>query len=369
MWPNMWLFSRSSNTEPARCGLRVFFMLLVLLAGCASPPPPKAPQIDPPLEDQSAASDYDLATVSTALRNADDLDAQGNRIAAAYLVESARAKLPQGATRENLYLDVILASIWGRQGEGRDAEKANDYLQRVQAAAIGDARLRGDAGLAQTAVHLGAPNLQAAQASAQLALSGFAQAKAWVVYAGACRQLTGGFLDGGDAATALKIARQGARVCDQLKLPLLQLKAWVDVADLEAATDPQAADAAFLRAYSAAYRHGKTGWLSIVVASAVGAFHARGHHALAAKWGDRCRDDQTGELPRLEESGLQAPDYATLLGQYGLSLAAARPGDSRKLALLEAAKAALEAVETPGPEIKALHKEVEGALLQSGSGK
>lgn len=359
-------------TEPARCGLRVFFILLACfaaLAGCVSPPPPKAPRIEPPLADESPATDYDIGAVDAALRNADDLDAQGNRVAAAYLVESARAKLAAGAAREGHYLDIILASIWGRQGEGRDAAKANQYLARVQSAAAGDARLRGDAGLAQTAVHLGTPDLPAARASAQMALAGFAQARAWGRYAGACRQLTGGFLDAGDAATALKIARQGAQVADRMKVPLVQLKAWLDVGDIEAENSPDAADAAYLRAYSAGYRHGKKGWLHIVVASAVGAFHSRGQHLLAARWGDRCRDDQTGQWPRLSESGLQAPDYAILLGQYALSLAAARPADSRKRESLEAASEALASVPDPGPEIKALAQEVASALLQSGSGK
>lgn len=363
--------SNVTFTGPAAGRLRaVSVLLLVLLAGCAATPEPApAPQPKPlPLVDRTHETEYRLESVAEKLTSADRFDAQGQREAAAAILATAREVLPADHSREKWYMDVLLAAVWGRGGDGRDSEKAETLLKSVLQSASSDARLSGDARLAQVAVCLGAEDLSGARAAGNAAEEEFTRAQAWARLADARRELAAGYMDYDLVADAVAVSRRGAELAEKLQDQARVLRAWLDVGSYTPADQAVAIDEAFTHAYYAAYRVGRASWRNAVIATAVDRFFRAGHNELAARWGDRLRDDD-GLWPNPKAAGLQAGAHAMLSAQYALALHAARPNDSRVAESLKTAEKALSATGGDDPELTELAAKVGAALLQIRSGK
>lgn len=364
-------FLHASITEPALGGLRVVSMLiLVLLAGCATTaePKPEPPPKDVALVDRTADTEYRLDAVAEKLTSANRFDAQGQRQAAAAILATARDLLPADHNRERAYLDVLLAAVWGRGGEGRDAEKAEGLLRQVAQASVNDWRLIGDAALAEVAIRLGADDLPGAVRAGEAAEGAFALAEAWSRLADARRELAAGYMDYELQTAAVSVSRRGAELAEKLQDDARILRAWLDVGSYTDAGQPAAIDDAFLQAYYAAYRVGRASWRNAVIATAVEKLHQGQHHELAARWGDRLRDAD-GFWPNAKSAGLQWQTHAALSAQYALSLFGARPKDSRVPEALKAAEKYLAGLDPADEALAELAGQVRAALLQIRAGK
>jgi hypothetical protein len=126
---------------------RLSLLAFALLAACSSTPKPEAQ----PLVDATADTDYRLETVSARLRSAETYEAEGNRALAIAVLEAAQGLLPPGHEREFTYIEVAKATVWAREGEGRDARMARDLMVRAasEAQRKSDYRLLGDIALAE----------------------------------------------------------------------------------------------------------------------------------------------------------------------------------------------------------------------------
>lgn len=362
--------SHALITEPALGGLRVVSIwILALMAGCAAPADTKPDQ--PPkavaLVDRTAETEYRLDAVAEKLTIANRLDAQGQREASAAILSTAREMLPANHSREKAYLDVLLAAVWGRGGEGRDAEKAEGLLRQVLESAS-DFRLTGDGRLAEVAIRLGAEDLPGAVRAGEAAEGAFALAEAWSRLADARRELAAGYMDYDLHAAAVGVSRRGAELAEKLQDDARILRAWLDVGSYTDGGQPAAMDEAFLRAYYAAYRVGRASWRNAVIATAVDKLHQGKHHELAARWGDRIRDAD-GLWPNAKSAGLQPQAHAALSAQYALSLFGARPKDSRVPEALKAAEKYLVGLDSADEALADLAGQVRAALLQIQAGK
>lgn len=368
--------TRVEFTEPAIGGLRVFlFFCLVALAGCAAngtdrrPRPESADSQAAGLDDRTDATGFRLAILSRQLQAADALDADGMTAAASAMLEVGRGKLPPDHVREHRYLDALQAAVWGRPGEARDAEKAGTYLRAALAAGVDDPRLLGEAKLAEVAVMLGAGHVDAAEVAGLEALAALQGAEAWSRLCDACREIASALFEYDRPQAASLISLRGARVADELQDDPRSLRAWLDAGVYGLKLDRIAGENAFLRAYAAAYRLGRTGWRSVVVATAVQALHDAGHHSSAVVWGDRVREPELGLWPRREGCGLGARAYALLTAQYALSLLAAQPGSPRLRDALNDGRSALENAPETDAATRALADRIRAALLQIETGK
>lgn len=356
-------------TEPARCGLRVFAALVLCMAAACSTPPRDQPAVAPPaaeLVDRTAETGFRLDDVARQLRSADLLDGDGETAAASAMLDMAREKLPPDYQRERRYLDALQASVWGRAGDKRDAQRAETLLQSARAGLSDDPRLMGEIGLAEVAIRLGADDTAGAVRAATEALAAFETASALFRMADACREAAAGLFDYGMVVQARDIATRGARVAESIDEHTRALRAWLDAGVYGISLDAALSEEAFLHAYSAAYRTGRAPWRSVVVATAVQANFDGGANDRAVAWADRIRDADLGLWPNALECGLGDGAYALLSLRYALAL----PADSqRRKAALKTAIAALEAVAVPTDEAEELGTKARAALLQIESGK
>lgn len=357
--------TQGTAPEPANRGLRLLSTLLIclLLAACASPPDarPTEDQRPAPLVDRTSETNYDLESVALKLSQATAFERDGKRALAELTLETAATMLPEGHARERSYLQVVRATIWAREGEGRDAARARALLDALD---VGDdGRLLADARLARLVLLLGDGDKVGAARTGDEALRALAGVDAHSRAVEVARDLAFQFLDADDAATARSFARRAERDARRLDDDRLLVQTCLDVARIELHTggDPEPA---FTDAYEATYRLNDLGWRNVVIALAVDSWFSRENHEACVRWGNRLRDYEEGRLPTQADSGLYPEDYITLLAQYAF---AAEAGDKGSRRGDEARRLALDAIhglpEEQQPDWSGLEEKLAAGLL------
>ena len=308
-------------TEPANRGLRFMFVAMLALALAACATTPVAPEEPPPLTDRSAESDYRLEQVAEKLQRAEDFEYEGQRALAVAIVGTAQQMLPPDFKREHEYLDVIKASIWGREGDGRDVGKARELLAAVSKVATdtNDRRLKADVGLAQVLLLLADGDKVGAARAGDQALRDLAAEDAHVQSVRSARRLAFQFNQVGEKAAARTFARRAYETAERIEDDELWLQTCLDVGRIEI-TSGSDADRYFLQAYEASYRLNSVGWRNVVIALAVDNYFGRDDLQACVRWGDRLRDYDEAELPTEADSGLYSSDYIMLMAQYSFAL-------------------------------------------------
>ncbi|MCB9893752.1 MAG: hypothetical protein H6839_04865 [Planctomycetes bacterium] len=318
--------THSTVTEPANRGLRLLFALLslVLLAACASSKgggePPANPE-PPPLTDRTADSDYRLQDVAEKLRDAEELEYDGHRALAVAVVGTAQQMLPADFTREHDYLDVVKATIWAREGDGQNADKARELLDAIRKSATErkDRRLLSDVELVQVVLLLSSGDKVGAARAGDQALRDLTAEEAHVQAIRAARNLAFQFNQAGDKQTARTFARRAYETAERIEDDELWLQTCLDVGRIEI-TSGTNAERYFLQAYEASYRLNSVGWRNVVISLAVDSYFGRDDMQACVRWGDRLRDYDEAELPSEADSGLYSSDYIMVMAQYSFAL-------------------------------------------------
>jgi hypothetical protein len=316
--------------------------------------------------DRTGDTAYRLELVAEKLRAAEDFEQQGHRGLAIVVVETAQQMLPDDYMREHDYLEIVKATIWGREGDGRDAVSAARLLDAVTASATrrGDLRMLADVELARVVLLLAQDDRVGAARAGDTALRGFAAAHAHAREVAAARELAFQFLRLGDMPTARGFARRAHAINLHLENDELLIQTCMDIGRIEMDAGGQA-EKYFLQAYEAAYRIDSLGWRNVVIAVAVDAWYGRGDMQACIRWGDRMRARTESDLPALADTGMYAADYIALLAQYFFAREEVDKGSSRGQ---EAALLALETIESlPKDEQgqwQELSEKLQGGLLQ-----
>ena len=356
----------SSNGDRRKLRLSLCVLLsVVLLAGCASTPEP-APQ---PLTDHTPDSAYRLGAVDTKLRQAESVEYDGNRVAAVAIVGTAQRMLPVEHEREHDYLQVIKAGMWAREGDGHDSAKAAALLDDVSTRARlrSDWRLLADVELVNVVLAKTRDDTAGVVHAGNAALQYLQSAKAYLKLVEVAGDLAYQLLEH-DTPAAVGFATRARDTAVRLEHDEAILRAELVMAQVELETGGDA-EVHFLEAYEAAYRMDDLAWRNVVISRAISEWYLREDNEAVRRWGNRLRSQEMGGLgglPSLEEAGLWAGDYITMLAQYAFAVDEIEPGSAR---VREAAALAVETIEAlPDGEAAAwqeLAEKLRSGLLQA----
>lgn len=355
--------------EPATRGLLLLpaILLLALLAACNTT---TRYQHVEPVRDLSADTGYDLEKAHDKLQDAYGWQYQGNRAAAA-AVYGAAIELLEGQPREQDYVRLMCASMWAEPGDGFDGTRAKGLLDEVRPRTGGDKRFHADFCAVEAVLALGQSNPGLADQHGETARRLFAEVEAHSAGAEFALQLAFRMQQVGWHDGAMRLCREALATARAIGDDYILIDACVALAvhDLppDAAETPEQL---WIAAYEAAHRLNDLSRRNLVIASAVQGYAHRGSDRDVVRWGERLRDQDRGELPDAEASGLHPADHAAALAHYALALQRVSPKHPRLADSLRAARDALAGLGEDADEAaRALALKVADSLLKLGAGK
>lgn len=352
--------------EPANRGLLVLLASL-LLAACNTT---TRYQHVEPVRDLSADTGYDLTKAHDKLQDAYGWQYQGNRAAAA-AVFGAAIELLEGMPREQDYVRLMCASTWAEPGEGFDSRKAMELLSEVRPRTTSDTRFHADYCAVEAVLAVGSGDPKLASTWGDTALELFVRVEARASGAEFALQLAYRMQQQGWHEGALRLNREALQTARAIGDDYILIDACVALAACDEQPKPaENPEQLWTSAYEAAYRLNDLPRRNLVIASAVQEYARRGSDRDVIRWGERLRDQDRGDLPDADASGLHPFDHAAALAHYALSLHRVSPKHPRLVETLQAARLALDGLgDEADDEARSLAVKVSDSLLKLGAGK
>jgi hypothetical protein len=356
--------------EPANRGLLVLPVLILaglLLAACNTT---THYQHVEPVRDLSADTGYDLTKAYDKLQDAYGWQYQGKRAAAA-AVFGAAIELLEGMPREQDYVRLMCASMWAEPGEGFDSRKAMDLLSEVRPRTTADTRFHADYCAVEAVLAVGSGDAKLAGTWADTTLELFERVEARASGAEFALQLAYRMQQQGWHEGALRLNRSALATARAIGDDYILIDACIALAVYDVQPKPpETPEQLWTSAYEAAYRLDDMQRRNLVIASAVQEYARLGNDRDVIRWGERLRDQDRGDLPDADTSGLHPLDHAYAIAHYALALHRVSPKHPRLVETLQAARLALDELgDEADAEAGSLALKVSDSLLKLGAGK